>query len=335
MEHAADPARGVRRSARGACGATSSRRSRLRRSRLPCSFRSSFVSPTLLPLRPARDDGLAVRAPAVLASAATGARRATHRAGSSTPNSRADPPPQRCARRRRAPSRRARGGRCFSPRSTFRSREDATVFAVDSAVETGQPLVVVNVAEVLPTRWTPRRVRLRRERADLQDALRKPAELAHSLAVNVERLRVCSPHPVDALLEVVAERNPGVLVFGPDRSRLRRRTYERAVKRIRERVELPRLDCRPTELGPARVRRLVRNTIGEEAIDVRFRSRPRTSSSAPASTGSRRPTTSRRSCERAVPARAPTSSSSTSRSPAQAHPASPAASSATTTSSRR
>ena len=73
------------------------------------------------------------------------------------------------------------------------------------------------------------------ERAELQDELRKPAELAHSLAVHVERLRVCSPHPIDALLELVAERNPGVLVFGPDRSYLRRRTYERAARRIRER----------------------------------------------------------------------------------------------------
>ena len=107
--------------------------------------------------------------------------------------------------------------------------EAATVFAVDSAVESGQPLVVVNVAEVLPTRWTLVGY------GYLEDALRKPAELAHSLAVNVERLRVCSPHPIDALLEVVAERNPGVLVFGPDRSCLRRRTYARAVKRIRER----------------------------------------------------------------------------------------------------
>ena len=112
--------------------------------------------------------------------------------------------------------------------------EDATVFAVDSAVESGQPLVVVNVAEVLPTRWTLVGYGYL-ERAELQDALRKPAELAHSLAVNVERLRVCSPHPIDALLQVVTERNPGVLVFGPDRSCLRRRTYQRAVKRIRER----------------------------------------------------------------------------------------------------
>ena len=112
--------------------------------------------------------------------------------------------------------------------------EDATVFAVDSAVESGQPLVVVNVAEVQPTRWSLVGYGYL-ERAELQDELRKPAELAHSLAVHVERLRVCSPHPVDALLEVVAERDPGVLVFGPDRSCLKRRRYERAAKRIRER----------------------------------------------------------------------------------------------------
>ena len=46
--------------------------------------------------------------------------------------------------------------------------------------------------------------------------------------MSVERLRVCSPHPIDALLEVVAERNPGVLVFGPIASDVRERKYERA-----------------------------------------------------------------------------------------------------------
>ena len=113
--------------------------------------------------------------------------------------------------------------------------EDATVFAVDSAVESGQALVVVNAAEIHPTRWSLLGYGYI-EKEDLQSELLKPAELAHSLAVRVERLRVCSPHPVDALLEVVAERRPGVLVFGPDRSRLRRRTYERASKRIREKT---------------------------------------------------------------------------------------------------
>jgi len=113
--------------------------------------------------------------------------------------------------------------------------EDATVFAVDSAVETGQPLVVVNAAEVPPTPWSLLGYGYI-EREDLQDELRKPAELAQSLAVQVERLRVCSPHPIDALLELLAERNPGLLVFGPDQTRLKPRRYRRAAKKIRERA---------------------------------------------------------------------------------------------------
>jgi hypothetical protein len=113
--------------------------------------------------------------------------------------------------------------------------DEATAFAVDSAVEAGQPLLLLNAAEVLPTAFSLLGYGYV-ERDDLQDALRKPAELAQSLAVPVERLRVCSPHPVDALLEVVGERHPGLLVFGPDRSRLRARTYRRAARKIRERV---------------------------------------------------------------------------------------------------
>jgi nucleotide-binding universal stress UspA family protein len=113
--------------------------------------------------------------------------------------------------------------------------EQAIAFAVDCAVESGAPLVVVNVVEIVPTYaglvgygYT--------ENEALQRELIKPAELAHSLAVRVERLRVCSPHPLDALLEVAAERRPGVLVFGPDRARLRRRKYERATRRLRGRA---------------------------------------------------------------------------------------------------
>ena len=74
--------------------------------------------------------------------------------------------------------------------------EDATVFAVDSAVESGQPLVVVNVAQIHPTHWSVLGYGYI-ENEDLQRELRKPAALAQSLAVRVERLRVCSPHPVD------------------------------------------------------------------------------------------------------------------------------------------
>jgi nucleotide-binding universal stress UspA family protein len=114
---------------------------------------------------------------------------------------------------------------------------DASAFAVDSAVEAGQALVVVNVVELPPLAMS---VKLGYdqlpERPEDEDAFRAPAALAHSLGVQVERLRIRSPRPVEALLEVTAERRPGVLVFGPDRDRIRRRLYRKAAKAIRERA---------------------------------------------------------------------------------------------------
>ena len=61
-------------------------------------------------------------------------------------------------------------------------------------------------------------------------------ELARSLGVHVERLRVRTPRPVEALLELVTELRPGLLVFGPDRSAMRRRRSRRSVRAVRERV---------------------------------------------------------------------------------------------------
>jgi len=113
--------------------------------------------------------------------------------------------------------------------------EEAIAFAVDAAVENGQPLLLVNAAEVLPTAFSLLGYGYV-EREDLQDALLRPVKLARSLAVQVERLRVCSPHPVDALLEVVAERDPGLLVFGPDREHLSGRRYRRAERAVRKRA---------------------------------------------------------------------------------------------------
>ena len=113
----------------------------------------------------------------------------------------------------------------------------AAEFAVDAAVEAGTPLVVVNVVELVPgrnaivlgTSWELH------DEADSQ-ALAAPAALAWSLGVKVERLRVCSPRPIDALIEVIDEWAPSLLVFGPDRSRLKRRRYQKAVDAVSERV---------------------------------------------------------------------------------------------------
>jgi hypothetical protein len=113
---------------------------------------------------------------------------------------------------------------------------DAASLAVEAAVESGQSLIVMNVAEVpmLPVSTllgyeyvgTP----------EVEAALRAPAALAVSLGVEVERLRVCSPHPVAAMLEAISEREPGLIVFGPDRTKLRRRLYRKAAKAVRERA---------------------------------------------------------------------------------------------------
>jgi hypothetical protein len=113
---------------------------------------------------------------------------------------------------------------------------EAASLAVDAAVEVGQPLIVAVVVEVPPL---PLSVVLGYDQVDSPqdaEAFRAPAELARSLGVAVERLRVRSPRPVQALLELVAEREPGLLVFGPDRSKLGRRRYLRAARAVRERA---------------------------------------------------------------------------------------------------
>ena len=113
--------------------------------------------------------------------------------------------------------------------------EEAARFGVDSAVESGQPLIVVNAVEttlgpcsrVLGYDYiaTP----------EIESSLRAPADLAHGLGVRVERICVRSTRPVEALIDLAGERGTGLLVLGADPSRIRARRYRRAVRKIRER----------------------------------------------------------------------------------------------------
>jgi nucleotide-binding universal stress UspA family protein len=111
----------------------------------------------------------------------------------------------------------------------------AAEFGVDAAVESGAALIVVNVVETpfLPSTLAGWDVPASPE---VEDSLSAPSRLAQALGVEVERLRVRSPHPVDALLQVAVEREPGMLVFGPDRTRLRRRQYRKAERAVRSRA---------------------------------------------------------------------------------------------------
>jgi hypothetical protein len=111
---------------------------------------------------------------------------------------------------------------------------DGLSFALDAAVESGRPLVIANVVRLEPL---PMSVMLgfdRLEPAELSDALLEPARLARSLGVEVERLRVRSPRPVSALVELVSEVEPGIVVVGPDRALLSQRLYRKAAGKLRE-----------------------------------------------------------------------------------------------------
>jgi nucleotide-binding universal stress UspA family protein len=109
--------------------------------------------------------------------------------------------------------------------------------AIDSALEAGVPLVIVNVLRLRPFPTTlglagPEAMNLPHEE-DL-DAVRATARRAADLGVKTELLRVTTRHPVRALLEIVQERDAGLLVFGPDlklTGRVRFRVLARQLRR--------------------------------------------------------------------------------------------------------
>jgi hypothetical protein len=108
--------------------------------------------------------------------------------------------------------------------------------AVDSALETGSPLIVANMLKLPPYPTTimllgPGAATLPDEE-DL-DAVRATADRAAALGLRTELLRISSPRPVKALLELLSERRAGLLVFGPDPARIGSRRLRRAERRLR------------------------------------------------------------------------------------------------------
>ena len=112
---------------------------------------------------------------------------------------------------------------------------EASEMAVETALESGQPLLVVNAVETALTRWTLTFGHDYIAPPGVEESLSAPAELANGLGVQVERIRLRSPRPVDALLELAAERGVGLFVLGADPNSMRRRRYRRSAKKIVER----------------------------------------------------------------------------------------------------
>jgi nucleotide-binding universal stress UspA family protein len=108
--------------------------------------------------------------------------------------------------------------------------------AIDSAVEAGVPLLVVNAIPMPPC---PRALQLGGPAAvtfpveEDYEAVRRTAERAAAFGIRVEHLRVTSPRPAKALVQVANERGAGLLVFGPKRRWVSRWRLRRAARKVR------------------------------------------------------------------------------------------------------
>ena len=121
-----------------------------------------------------------------------------------------------------------------------RVHPSAERMAIDSAIEAGVPLLVVNLLPLPPYPRTlmlvgPEGTTLPHEE-DL-DALRATAARAAELGVKTELLRVRTRHAVNALLEILHERDAGLLVFGPQLGRIGRLRFRRAARRVRREAD--------------------------------------------------------------------------------------------------
>ncbi len=118
---------------------------------------------------------------------------------------------------------------------SVRVERTAERMAIETALELGAKLILANMLLLGPY---PLTVMIAREYATLPheedlDAVRETASRAAALGVPTELLRVSSPRPVTALIELAQERDVGVLVFGPDRSRISGRRFRAAAKVVR------------------------------------------------------------------------------------------------------
>jgi hypothetical protein len=112
----------------------------------------------------------------------------------------------------------------------------AEEMAIASALEAGVPLIVANMLQLPPypatvTLHGAAGATLPHEEA--LDEVRATAARAAALGIHTELLRVSSGRPVRALLQIVAERDAGLLVFGPDLGRMRGLRFRAAARRIR------------------------------------------------------------------------------------------------------
>jgi hypothetical protein len=111
--------------------------------------------------------------------------------------------------------------------------------AIEAALETGARLLLANMIWLPPH---PTTLILAREYATLPheedlEEVRGTAGRAAALGIPTELLRISSRRPLVTLIELVHEREPGLVVLGPDPRRSPRWWRALAARRIRARVD--------------------------------------------------------------------------------------------------
>lgn len=107
--------------------------------------------------------------------------------------------------------------------------------AFESALDAGSPLIIANM---IPMRAYPMTLILAPEYATLPheedlDAVRATAERAAARGIRTELLRITTTRPLSDLIDLVRERQAGLLVLGPDVKRTSRWRLRMAARRVR------------------------------------------------------------------------------------------------------
>ncbi len=121
---------------------------------------------------------------------------------------------------------------------SVRVEPSAERMALESALEARSELILANLLPLRPFPMTailaPDYMTLPHEE-DL-DAVRATAKRAAELGIRTQLLRISTPRPIEALIELCRERRAGLLVFGPDLRRTPRLRFRLAARRVRQRA---------------------------------------------------------------------------------------------------
>ena len=110
--------------------------------------------------------------------------------------------------------------------------EPAVEFAIDSAAQTGAELYICDAIPLEYRNYVGHVARQYSEQLNRRH-LSEVARRARDLGVTTTQLAFHNPKPVKTALEVARDERVGLLVFGASRKDLGKRSFRKAVKRIR------------------------------------------------------------------------------------------------------